>query len=75
MKISHLFTLFLNTLAICLLVFILIYGESNENFLIEENGETSTILTLHKLLILPIAILIYNSFVIIKKTTDSNYTD
>jgi|GEM_PF-5724941 len=70
MKKVHLLTLFLNTVAICLLVVVAIYGDNeridNHTFTIFEGN-----IQLHRLLIIPILILIYNSINVIKSTLDN----
>lgn len=71
MKKAHFLNLLLNTFAICLLVVVAVYGDSERTLIQSDGSVLRESLHVNKLLILPIIMLLYNSFYIIKRTLES----
>ena len=71
MKKIHLLTLFLNAIAICLLVIVVLYGDDKYPFFECNMGAFGEKFNVNRLLIIPIIILLYNSFNVIRNTLDT----
>lgn len=70
MKKVQLLSLFLNAIAICILVIVVVYGDTRYPIINEGNNNLDEIFNINKLLIIPIVIFLYNSFHVIKNSFD-----
>lgn len=70
MKKIQLLSLFLNAIAICILVIVVVYGDTRYPVINEGSDHLNKIFNINKLLIIPIVIFLYNSFYVIRNSFD-----